>query len=261
MSTPAVEATETSPAIQPNITIPNSVPAFQAPPAAPAATPTSRTWSDEDLERVRREEKDKLYPTLEELRNRLKVHDDERDARLAAEQAAVQAAEDASRQQREEAETLAEKFARSTEEIRNELERERSAREMLAATLQKEREWSALQDYKQAAIQANADNIIPELLTYISGDTPQEIDASVADLVERTQSIIGNTTAALSAAQRNLPGTRVTAPPIGALEVQQAVHGVPTDAQSIHEIPLSKWGEVRGNYGVGNSGNNRGLFD
>ena len=61
----------------------------------------SGKYTEEDLARVRQQEKDKLYPQLETLKETVSRLEKEREERAAAEQAAVQAAEEAARKEAE----------------------------------------------------------------------------------------------------------------------------------------------------------------
>lgn len=254
----------------PVISDPAATPAPQtvSPPASePPQTPSptenlpayERRFTAEDVERARQQEKDKLYSRYNDLQERIKVFEEERSARLKSEEDARKAAEEADRQRREAEETLAERIARQQAEFEQRIEQERQEREALAATLEKERQFAALQAYRQEAISKAQDQIVPELLDLVSGQTPEEIDASIAGLVQRSQSILENATAVLQQQRTQAPGARVTNPPIGALEIQTGQRTL--SAADIAAMPMSEYAKYRASLGVTGGSNNRGLFD
>jgi hypothetical protein len=61
----------------------------------------------------------------------------------------------------------------------------------------------------------NADQILPELQDMVTGTTKQEIDESVARLVERSASVINNFRQATEGDPRDVQGVRPWAPAMG----------------------------------------------
>lgn len=247
------------------ITEPTATPPVE-PPApqrteTPVPNPTpdpDRRFTVEDIERARQQEKDKVYSRLESMQNSLRVFEEERAARLAQEEEARKAAEDAERQRREAEESLADKVARQRAEFEAQLQAERAEREALVATLQKERELAALETYRSQAVARAQEEILPELLDYVVGNSPEEIDASIAGLVQRSQSILENTSQVLQSQRQAAPGVRVTAPPVGPLEIQTGQKTL--TAAEIDAMPLSEYAKYRSQLGVTGGSSNRGLF-
>ena len=129
--------------------------------------PTQKFYTEEDLAKVRSQEKEKLYPEIDRLKEEvsiLKKDREEKAARKAAE-AEAKAAEEKARLE----EGLdAKDFAKATaDELREQLARERQEREAAFALLEQERKFAELQAYRQQAVEQNRDNIIPQLIDYI----------------------------------------------------------------------------------------------
>jgi hypothetical protein len=69
------------------------------------------------------------------------------------------------------------------------LEAERLEREKAFALLEHERQFQDLMAYRQQRMAEEQDSIIPELLDLITGESPEEIEASIAGLKERSSRI------------------------------------------------------------------------
>lgn len=225
-----------------------------------------RAFTSEDIERVRKEEKDKVYNRLEsekakreELEQRLALIEQERQERLTADEAARQAAEEVARKKIEEETDVRSLLEQKEREWNSKLENLERERAQERALLNREREYAELMAYRERAISQQVDNILPELVEYISGNTPAEVDESVARAVAKSESVMGNAAQAFSGARQQQQGTRVTVPANGPLD-----GGMSTDAlspEAVTNIPLSEWGKHRERFGVsGTPGFNRGLF-
>lgn len=166
------------------------------PPAVPAP-PSDARFTAEQIERARSEEKDKLYKRMQERDSRhaemeqeLAVLRQEREERLKAEADAKTAAEEAAKVKKESemsAKALLEQRNSEWEtrfaEIQAEREREREA-------LAKEAQYNELRAYIQERVGAEREAIAPELLDLVSGNTPEEVDASVELLKAKTSQIL-----------------------------------------------------------------------
>lgn len=185
----------------------------------PPPAPTGQTFTAEDLERVRQEEKAKLYTKLEENRTELTQLRDQvgsltaaeqrREAQLEEEQARLEAER---KKQEEEGLSAKELIARAREEWNQNLsekeqewnsrwEQEKQAREAAEAMQQKEREFGALRDYTLAQVEANKDKIAPELIQWIQGNSQEEIDSSIQQAIETTDKIAAQFQEALGGQQ------------------------------------------------------------
>lgn len=191
-------------------------------PPAPLPGP-GRLFSEEDINRARTEEREKLYSEREKDRAelaRLSAESAERERQAEQAQAAVDAAAEAERRRKDaeelDAKSLIEKrdqeweqrIAQMDEHFRSEL----ATRDALLA---KEREYSELSSYIAQAVAANADNILPELVDFVGGNNVAEVDASLARVVERSASVLENFRQAGAVARQAAPGISPRAPAIG----------------------------------------------
>ena len=219
-----------------------------------APTETSETksnqkfYTEEDLAKVRSQEKDKLYPQIEELKNKLSVLEKDKEEK-AARKAAKAADEEAKKAEKDalrlKEESDAKDYAESgINELREQLERERQERERAFALLEQERKFAELQAYRQQAIETNRDNIIPQLVDYIQGNTPEEINASIEGLVSRSNSILESAQNAMQQQRREMPGARVTAPGVGPLETNSEPRQF--TAADIASMPMNEYAKIRG---------------
>lgn len=227
--------------------------------------PTGKTFSEKDIERIRKEEKDKLYPQLQSLQDEVK--------KLTGAQAAeAKAKEDAKAAQEASARSAAEEemSARELLEAR-ELEwdqRMRSMEDEIArrdALIEAERHFSELVEYRRQAVDINAENIIPELRDLVTGSTFEEVDASVASLVERSTRILEQVGAAQQQARQQMRGTSVTAPPAAGPMDQDPGYQTYT-ADDIRNMDMATYAKNRNKLlqagsAARRSGEGRGLFN
>ena len=190
---------------------------------AKVTTGNQKFYTEDDLARVRSQEKDKLYPQIESLKEELSFLKKEREEKLARQQAEEQAERarlEAEERARREAEMDSKEFAKSgIEELKEQLERERQERERAFALLEREKAYAELQAYRQQVIEVNKDDIMPELLDLVTGDTIEEINLSIAGLKERSSRILESAQQAMQSARRDMTGTRVTSPQAGPLDI------------------------------------------
>jgi hypothetical protein len=183
------------------------------------------TFTAEDISKARTQEKAKLYPQVEKLQEELSLLRKEREERIAQEEARK-----AARLQRD-AEREAEKKAKEEEEMtfkdllktkesewQSQLEQERSEREKAFALLEREREFQELQQYRQQRLEAERDNIMPELIDMIAGNSKDEVEHSILRLKEKTAQIVDSVATASQQTRKEMVGTRITAPASGPLD-------------------------------------------
>lgn len=217
---------------------------------APAATSSNgqKFYTEEDLAKVRAQEKDKLYPQINNLKEELDAIKRERDeevARKAAEQEALEAqlAEEAKRKQEEELE-LRDLLKVKEQEFNEQLERERQERERAFALLEREKTFAEIQNYRNTRLEEERDNIIPELVDMISGNSIEEIEQSIQGLKAKSSSILDAAQQAMQAARRDMTGTRVTTPPnAGPLDIETGSRQF--TAQDIQSMSLSEYAKYR----------------
>jgi hypothetical protein len=191
---------------------------------APTVTTTEtargnqKFYTDDDLAKVRSQEKEKLYPQIESLKEELLSIKKEKE-----EEAALRAAEAEASAAKVREEALAELDSKSyadarLSELQEQLERERVERERAFALLEREKTYADLQAYRQQVLETERDAIIPELVDLIAGNTREEISASVESLKERSAKILESAQSAMQNARKEMTGTRATLPPAGPLE-------------------------------------------
>ena len=240
-----------------------NVSGVDAPTVTEDATPASKFYTEEDLAKVRSQEKDKLYPVVESLKSEvaaLKKEKEEKAARKAAEEAEKLAAQAASEKSRLEEDLDAKDLIKLKEkEWQEQLERERSERERAFALLEQERTYAELQSYKQSRVEQERDNIIPELADLISGNTPDEVDASLEGLKERSARILESAQSAMQNARKEMTGTRATLPPAGPLETNSEQRQF--TAQDIASMSMNDYAKYRDKLMSESArGKSRGLF-
>ena len=213
--------------------------------SATAGVPAAaqKFYTEEDLNRVRETEKSKLYPTVEALKAEnaalVKARQDEQD-RLAAEQAARDAEARAKAESEMDIRTLREQDKAHFEA---QLALERDARERFQIELQREREYAALQAYTTQAVDAARETIAPELLDLVIGNTPEEVDRSIAALADRSSRIFESFQQASQTARREMVGTRPTLPAAGPLEINSGQRTYTT--QQVADMSQAEYAEYR----------------
>jgi hypothetical protein len=236
----------------------------EEPPAPPAKE--ERTFTAEDIERARREEKDKLYPRLQQFEEELAVVKREREEREAAERKRQdEEAEALRRQQDEEADvrTLLEREreenTRRFAEMQQEIEQERAVFAM-------ERQFQEIQQYRAQAIAAAQEDLMPELIDDLvptTLTTKEAVDAAVARCKERSLSIVQQMQQRTQEIRREQRGVSPTGePPVGPMENQSSQRVLTPDDirnMSIEEYAknrdkileqVSEKARVSGPYGV-----------
>lgn len=227
------------------------------------ATTKQKFYTEDDLAKVRSQEKEKLYPQIDKLKEEvdfLKREREEAAARKAAEEAEISAREAAKLKEKEESELEVRELLKKKEnEWQEQLERERQERETAFALLERERTFAELQSYRAQKLDTERDNIMPELVDLISGNTKEEIDASIEGLKERTTRILESAQSAMQNARREMTGTRATLPPAGPLETNSEQRNF--TAQDIASMSMDEYAKYRSRLlSPGAQGKTKGLF-
>jgi hypothetical protein len=211
----------------------------------PATNTPDTRYTEDDLKKVREQEKSKLYPQIESLKEELsslKKLETERSVEQDRQRAEAEAA--AKRKAEEEMDIralLQQKETEWEEKLQSrdaKLEEERNEREKAFALLERERSFAELTEYRSRRLEEERDNIIPELIDLITGNTPAEVEESIASLATRSARIIEAAQSAMRAERREMTGSRVTAPPSGPLDTnseQQSITAEQISAMSVTE--------------------------
>jgi len=236
---------------------------FNAPTSTPSGTPssqfTTKMYTEEELNEARaavsEREKNKLYPTIDSLKSELEILKKDREERLAEAERQRLEAEEVARKKaeaelttRELLEIKEKEWAAQLEEVRQEAARNR-------ALAEREREYSELTAYRNRRLQEVQDDIMPELLDEISGNTQEEIEASIAKYSEKTARILAQAQSGLEDARRNLVGTRPTLPPtMENNSVQQKY-----SAEQFRDMSITEYAKIRDSLGM-DRGSGKGIF-
>ncbi|MFD9815141.1 hypothetical protein [Streptomyces sp. NPDC059080] len=244
---------------------------MQDPPKPPEPQNTSQEsrFTAADLERARQEEKDKLYTRLSRVDERsaaleaeLKRITEERQAREAEEAEREKAEQDAAKSKAESemsAKRLLEQRSTEWEARFKEIERER---EQERAALAKESEYNKLRAYIQERASAERANIAPELVDLISGDSQEEVDASIQLLKDKTSQIFESVQAAQDTARSQMRGVAATGyTGMGPTDGEGGSRQL--SAEDIKNMPMAEFAKYRGQLlgAAAQQTNNRGLFD
>lgn len=215
---------------------------------APTTQPDGEhVFTAEQVEAIRKQEKDKLYGDLEsskkaaeeatrraaELETQMAAFNEDRDQRLAAEKEKADA-EAAERKAREESEMesreliarreaeFEQKLAETENKWSQQFEELNERAKAQEATLEMERAFQALEAHKAQRIAEAGDSLMPHLIDLVGGNTVEEIDASISAVAAKTSAIMEDMQQGL-AAQRGPKAVPTTgASPTGPLENQTA---------------------------------------
>lgn len=222
-------------------------------------------FTAEDIAKARAQEKQKLYPQVEKLQEELSY------LRKREEERAAKEAERNERRKQREAEKEAIIKAQQEEEMsfkellktkeqewESKLEAERQEREKALALLQREREFQELQQYRQQRLEQERENIVPELIDLISGNSKDEIEQSISDLKTRSQKIFDSVAQVALQSRKEMAGTRITVPANGPLDNDSDSSMLTPD--SISNMSMAEYAKNRSKL-LGNSNNRgQGLF-
>ncbi len=177
--------------------------------AEPSGVPV---YTEDDLRRVREQEKSKLYSRLDKMQDEVETLRREREDRLRIEQEREQAEEEARRTAEEQDMDVRELLNKKEQEWKEQLAAIEAERERDRALLEQERQYAELTAYMSQRIEDERENILPELIDLVGGSTKEEIDASIESLKVRSDRIFDSAQQAMSSARREVSGARVTLP-------------------------------------------------
>lgn len=219
----------------------------------------SKNYTSEDLKKVREQEKSKLYPQIESLKEELNSLKQERESRLEEEARLRAEAEAEAKRRAEEEMDVRDLLNKKEQEWQERLESERLEREKAFALLERERMFSELNAYRSSRLEEERENIIPELIDLITGNTPDEIEASIAGLKDRSMRILESAQQAMSSARKEMTGSRITAPPSGPLDTNSEQQQF--SAEQIAAMSVTDYAKYRGKLlGQAASDRGKGLF-
>jgi len=216
-------------------------------------------FSADDVQKIRQQEKDKMYKRLEDADRRTKAMEEQLNVISAEREQAIKEAEERAKKeaeilrQREMEELSAKELLSKREDEFNQrinqveqewsekfsrLEAERQAQDAL---LEKERFAQQLESYRQRRLGEEQESIIPELRDLIAGNTPEEIENSITVLRERSSAIIESIQQASQPTR--VKGAPVTAPPVGPMDNQEEYQTL--SAEDIRNMPMDQYMKMR----------------
>ena len=226
--------------------VPNTDKALPA--TSNSSVPGKTFYTEEDLERVRSQEKNKLYSQLEEAKNKVSSFEKEKEEATTKQTAAAkELAEKAAQEERSRQEnelSTKELLAKREQEWQSQFDNERAERESAFAQLAKEQEFARLNSYKSQRVESERDNIMPELIDLVGGSSAEEVDASIESLKERTAKIIDSVQQTTQTARRDMVGTKPTLPTTGPMDNYSENRNY--TAAEIAAMPMDVWAKVRG---------------
>lgn len=230
---------------------------------APAAEePTPFAYTAEDLERVRSQEKEKLYPIVEKMKEELSQLKKEREEQAAKEAERLeqrrQREKELAKKKKEEEEeelSLKELLKKKEEELQAQIEQERAEREKALALLDRERQYQELMAYRQNRLEQERENIIPELIDLIQGDSVDAIEQSINSLKEKSARIFESVATASQQTRKEMVGARVTVPASGPLDTDMDSYTATPD--DLRNMSMADYAKNRAKL-LGSNDNTRG---
>jgi hypothetical protein len=228
-------------------------------------SPLPGAFTSDDIAKARAQEKEKLYPQLEKLKDELsllKQREQEREAeeQKRREERKKREAELAKkRKEEEEAELeVRQLLQKKEEEWQSQLDVERQEREKAFALLEQERRFQQVMNFRSMRLEQERDNIIPELIDMISGNSEDEIEQSILTLKEKSAKIFDSVAQAGVQTRKDMVGARVTVPASGPLDNDSEQRSFTPD--NIKDMSLADYAKNRAKLlGQGNN-SGQGLF-
>lgn len=239
--------------------------------------PQGKTYTEEEyaaaLAKVRQQEKDKLYPQLDQTTKQLNevqklladIQKEREDAAEAARKA--QEEKEAALKAKQEAEMDAKALVEAKLKETNDSWEQRfqslhNEREAEKAALAKERAYNELVDYRNSRLSELSSEIAPQFHSFINGNTKEEIEAAIVQAQQATQSIFNEVQQAQAATSSSQP--RGVAPTgYSAFGPMEGVLGNKTlTAKDINEMSMAEYEKFRIDNGMAgrDAARSRGIF-
>ena len=216
-------------------------------------------FTADDVAKAREQEKAKLYPQMEKMKEELSTlkkareDDESRRAQFEAQKEADRAAQENAKA--EEELSAKDLLKKKEQEFQSMLEAERLERERAFALLDQERKFQELNNYRQQRVEQERENIVPELIDLIDGNTADEVEQSIAMLKDKSDRILSSAQQAMQSARQQMAGTRITNPAAGPLDNDSDQKSYTPD--SIRDMSLADYAKQRAKL-LGNAASNRG---
>lgn len=219
-------------------------------------------YSADDIAKAREQEKAKLYPQMEKMKEELSFLKKAREEQAAKEAEREQriaeelVRKEAQKKEEEESElSFKDLLKKKEQEFQSQLEAERLERERAFALLEQERKFQEVMNYRQQRVEQERDNIVPELIDLIDGNSADEVEQSISMLKEKSARILSSAQQAMQSARQQMAGTRITNPAAGPLDNDSEQKSYSPD--SIREMSLADYAKQRAKL-LGTAASNRG---
>jgi hypothetical protein len=190
--------------------------------------------------------------SLKKAREEQATKEAEREQRVAEELVR----KEAQKKEEEESElSFKDLLKKKEQEFQSQLEAERLERERAFALLEQERKFQEVMNYRQQRVEQERDNIVPELIDLIDGNSADEVEQSIAMLKEKSVRILSSAQQAMQSARQQMAGTRITNPAAGPLDNDSEQKSYSPD--SIREMSLADYAKQRAKL-LGTAASNRG---
>jgi DNA repair exonuclease SbcCD ATPase subunit len=224
--------------------------------AVAPATDSKAGYTEVDLQRVREQEKSKLYPQIDSLKEEINLLKKDREAQLAEAAAIAKEKEEAARKLAESEMDVRALLEKKEQEWTSQLEEIRQEGARKDALLERERQYAELTAYRNRRLAEEQDNIMPELVDLISGNSADEIEQSITGLRERSSKILESAQQAMQSARRDMKGTSTTLPPT--MENNSAQQQFTAD--QIAAMSVTEYAKYRDRLFPGANNQNKGIF-
>ena len=219
-------------------------------------TDSKSGYTEVDLQRVREQEKSKLYPQIDSLKEEINLLKKDREAQLAEAAAIAKEKEEAARKLAESEMDVRALLEKKEQEWTAQLEEIRQEGARKDALLERERQYAELTAYRNRRLAEEQDNIMPELVDLISGNNADEIEQSITGLRERSSKILESAQQAMQSARRDMKGTSTTLPPT--MENNSGQQQFTAD--QIAAMSVTEYAKYRDRLFPGANNQNKGLF-
>lgn len=232
----------------------------------PQNQPPAQYFTADQVEEIRRQEKDKLYDRIKKSEDQLAAFKTTVDQLTADKQARDdeleaqrKAAEEAQKREEESKLTAQQLIDAREAELKKQQDQFQKDMELKMATMAKEQEFLKLQSYirTRVAEEIAANTIIPDLVEYIGGETEDQVEASITKAKEKTANIVKGATT-LTGGSPQLPGVSPTGSPAGPLDNLNPPRGL--SAEEISKMGMADYAKFRSQSGIDRAGNGQGLF-
>jgi hypothetical protein len=213
-------------------------------------------YTEVDLQRVREQEKSKLYPQIDSLKEEINLLKKDREAQLAEANRIAAEKEEEARKKAESEMDVRTLLEQKEQEWKKELEEIRQESARKDALLERERQYAELTAYRNRRLAEEQENIMPELVDLISGNSADEIEQSITGLRERSSKILESAQQAMQSARRDMKGTSTTLPPT--MENNSGQQQFTAD--QIAAMSVTEYAKYRDRLFPGASNQNKGIF-